>query len=416
MHAPSESARRPDSDRPAGGSAVTPVRPEPPAPAALAALTDVTGPEPARPATILVVDDEPLARQMLTDVLESQGFRVLSVARGEEVFGFLPDVDLVLLDAMLPGRDGWQICAEIKTRYDRFLPVIMVTARTSPDDVVRTFDAGADDYVAKPFHVAELIARIGSRLRVHRAELQLRQAAERLRELAEQNYRLYQQALHEAEERQRLLRELDHRVRNNLAKITGLVSMARNSRRPRSAEEALLALENRLLAFLAVHVALRNREYRGVPIREIAERIAQRIRNLCSAGGRVRLEVHGDPVLLDERQGLAVALALNELVTNSIRHAFPDGRSGTVRIELARDPDGFRLEVRDDGVGLPADLGPEPTGSGRSILRAVICDELRGRVEYLPAAQGTHVRVTFPWDETPPPDPWDETPPPEPEP
>ena len=82
----------------------------------------------AKSATILVVDDEPLARQMLRDLLEAQGFRVISVARGEEVFPHLPEADLVLLDAMLPDRDGWDICREIKQRYDQLLPVIMVTA------------------------------------------------------------------------------------------------------------------------------------------------------------------------------------------------------------------------------------------------------------------------------------------------
>lgn len=74
---------------------------------------------------------------MFTDLLEAQGFRVISVARGEEAFAFLPEVELVLLDAMLPGRDGWSICNEIKNEHDPLLPVIMVTARTSPDDVVR---------------------------------------------------------------------------------------------------------------------------------------------------------------------------------------------------------------------------------------------------------------------------------------
>ena len=92
-----------------------------------------------RPSTILVVDDEPLARQMFTDLLEAQGFRVISVARGEEAFSFLGEVELVLLDAMLPGRDGWDICREIKERHDPLLPIIMVTARTAPEDVVRTF-------------------------------------------------------------------------------------------------------------------------------------------------------------------------------------------------------------------------------------------------------------------------------------
>ena len=114
---------------------------------------------------ILVVDDEPLARRMFTDLLEAQGFEVIAVARGEEAASFLPEVELVLLDAMLPGRDGWSICREIKETHP-LLPVIMVTARTAPEDVVRTFDAGADDYVAKPFHIAELTARRSEERRV----------------------------------------------------------------------------------------------------------------------------------------------------------------------------------------------------------------------------------------------------------
>lgn len=350
----------------------------------------------AKGATILVVDDEPLARQMLRDLLEAQGFRVIGVARGEEVFPHLPEADLVLLDAMLPGRDGWDICREIKQRYDQLLPVIMVTARTAPDDVVRTFDAGADDYVAKPFHVAELTARIESRLRVHRAERALRDAADQLRALAEQNYALYQQASRDAEERQQLLKELDHRVRNNLAKITGLVAMARQRAPDGSAQAVIIALENRLHAFLMVHDVLRYQKYRGVPSNEIVERLAQRLRNAFKANGRIRLEVESDHAVLDERAAVSVALALNELVSNSLRHAFPQERAGTVSIRLCQHGDEYWLDVRDDGVGMPDHL-PQVIGSGRSILDAVVRGELGGRVEYLPTGAGTHVRLRFPY-------------------
>ena len=196
---------------------------------ARASTAGLDGPSHAK-ASILVVDDEPMARQMFTDLLEAHGFRVVTVARGEEAFSFLPEVELVVLDAMLPGRDGWSICREIKDNYDPLLPIIMVTARTAPEDVVRTFNAGADDYVSKPFHVAELTARIDSRLRVHRAELTIKKTNEQLRQLADQNYKLYDQARRDAEERALLLRELDHRVRNNMAVITGLVSSSPRSR------------------------------------------------------------------------------------------------------------------------------------------------------------------------------------------
>jgi two-component sensor histidine kinase len=349
-----------------------------------------------QPATILVVDDEPLARQMFTDLLEAQGFRVISVARGEEAFAFLPEVELVLLDAMLPGRDGWTICREIKDEHDPLLPVIMVTARTSPDDVVRTFAAGADDYVAKPFHVAELTARIESRLRVHRAEVAIKRANQQLRELADQNYQLYEQARRDAEERALLLRELDHRVRNNLSVILGLLSMERNRRPPRPAPEALASLENRLRSFLLVHEALRRQNYRGVPIREIAEKLAQRLRNAWDVERRIALELEGSSAILDERQGFALALALNELLTNAFRHAFPNAREGKIRIRLADHGGELQLSVADDGVGSAAFQQSEVVGSGRSIVQALVRDELAGSVRFESRPDGTEVTITFP--------------------
>ncbi|MEX0906834.1 MAG: response regulator [Gemmatimonadota bacterium] len=350
-----------------------------------------------RGSKILVVDDEPLARQMFADLLDVQGFSVVTVARGEEAFGFLHEVDLVLLDAMLPGRDGWSICREIKDSHDALLPIIMVTARTAPDDVVRTFAAGADDYVAKPFHVAELTARIESRLRVHRAEIALKRANQQLRDLADQNYQLYEQARSDAEERALLLKELDHRVRNNLSVIMGLLSMERNRRPPRPAAEALASLEQRLRSFLLVHEALRRQNYRGVPAREIAEKLVQRLRNAWDPEHRVHVTFEGDLQSLNERRGFALALVLNELITNAFRHGFPDHRAGRLIIRLGLENHAVRLQVADDGIGIASTQLPNKViGSGRSIVDALVKDELDGTVGFQTDDHGTTVTIAFP--------------------
>ena len=348
------------------------------------------------PASILVVDDEPIARQMFTDLLEAHGFKVISVARGEEAFAFLPEVELVVLDAMLPGRDGWSICREIKDNYDPLLPIIMVTARTAPEDVVRTFAAGADDYVSKPFHVAELTARIESRLRVHRAEMTIKRTNAQLRELADQNYQLYEQARRDAEERSLLLRELDHRVRNNMAVIIGLVSMERNRRPPRPAEEALESLENRLRSFIMVHEALRRQNYKGVPLRETTEKLAQRLRNAWDATKHIDLTIEGDSPILDEKQGFATSLILNELLTNAFRHGFPDDHSGTLKIRITEKEGTVRIEVADTGVGTRVGKKSDVVGSGRSIVNALATDELNGQFEFTSTEHGTLAAVTFP--------------------
>lgn len=347
-------------------------------------------------ASVLVVDDEPLARQMFVDLLETHDYAVVAVARGEEAIAFLPEVELVLLDAMLPGKDGWSICREIK-EHDPLLPVIMVTARTAPEDVVRTFAAGADDYVAKPFHIAELTARIESRLRVRRAEVAIKRANRQLRELADQNYELYERARRDAEERELLLRELDHRVRNNLSVILGLLSMERNRRPPRPSAEALASLESRLRSFLLVHEALRRQNYQGVQVREIAEKLAQRLRVAWDPDRRIELAMAGPSITLDERQGFALALALNELLTNAFRHAFPGGREGRIQIRFETDDAEFRLTVSDDGAGEASQSeGADLTGSGRSIVQALVKGELAGRVDFQSTGAGTRVILTFP--------------------
>ncbi len=337
-----------------------------------------------------------MARQMFKDLLEAHGFSVITVARGEEAFSFLGEVELVVLDAMLPDRDGWSVCREIKEKYDALLPVIMVTARTAPEDVVRTFAAGADDYVSKPFHVAELTARIESRLRVHRAEQNIKQTNAQLRELADQNYQLYEQARKDAEERLLLLRELDHRVRNNLAVISGLITMERNRRPPRRPEDALASLENRLRSFILVHEALRRQNYMGVPIRETTEKLAQRLRNAWDVGRRINMVIEGDSPVLDEKQGFATSLILNELITNAFRHGIPEDVEGTVRILIEQDADEVRIEVVDDGVGTKQVGKSGVVGSGRSIVDALARDELNGRFEFISNEHGTRAIVTFP--------------------
>ncbi|MFV0435569.1 MAG: MtrAB system response regulator MtrA [Leucobacter sp.] len=116
-------------------------------------------------ARILVVDDDRALAEMLSMVLEGEGFITEHSADGAEAVEHFRVMrpDLVLLDVMLPGLDGIEVCERI--RAESGVPIIMLTARTDTRDVVRGLEAGADDYVVKPFTPAELTARIRARLR-----------------------------------------------------------------------------------------------------------------------------------------------------------------------------------------------------------------------------------------------------------
>lgn len=121
---------------------------------------------PMRPARILIIEDENAIRTGLADALVYHGFEVASEAEGRSGLdrALSGKFDLILLDIMLPGVDGFAICNEIR-KVDRRQPIIMLTAKSSDEDIITGLSLGADDYVAKPFSVAQLILRIKAVLR-----------------------------------------------------------------------------------------------------------------------------------------------------------------------------------------------------------------------------------------------------------
>ncbi len=116
-------------------------------------------------ARVLVVDDDLALAEMLGIVLRNDGFEVAHCADGATALDMFREVrpDLVLLDVMLPGLDGIEVCRRI--RRESGVPIVMLTARTDTVDVVVGLNAGADDYVLKPFKPQELTARVRARLR-----------------------------------------------------------------------------------------------------------------------------------------------------------------------------------------------------------------------------------------------------------
>ncbi len=136
--------------------------------------TDHTDPQ--RPgARILIVEDELAMRNVLNNALERHGYRVLIANDGEQGLerALKEEPDLILLDVMMPKLSGFEVCAELR-RLGRTVPILMLTAKGSVDDKVKGLDAGADDYLAKPFSRDEMLARVRALLRrVERKEREL---------------------------------------------------------------------------------------------------------------------------------------------------------------------------------------------------------------------------------------------------
>src|SRR3984885_16235156 len=114
---------------------------------------------------VLIVDDNPQIRRALRTILIAQGFVVMDARTGEEALDLIRKerVEIIILDVNLPGMSGFETCREIRRSSD--IPVIMLTVRSSERDKVEAFDAGADDYIVKPFGAEELTARVRANLR-----------------------------------------------------------------------------------------------------------------------------------------------------------------------------------------------------------------------------------------------------------
>jgi two-component system, OmpR family, phosphate regulon response regulator PhoB len=120
-------------------------------------------------AHILIVEDDPAQRELLAYNVSAQGWRVSAAASGDEGLDLIAEdpPDLVLLDWMLPGTSGIEVCRRLKARRGQgaVMPVLMLSARGEEADRIRGLDTGADDYLVKPYSLAELMARIRAHLR-----------------------------------------------------------------------------------------------------------------------------------------------------------------------------------------------------------------------------------------------------------
>jgi two-component sensor histidine kinase/HAMP domain-containing protein len=211
---------------------------------------------------------------------------------------------------------------------------------------------------------------------------------------------LHATTIREAEEKTLLFRELDHRVRNNLAALISLLHLAAEGAGGPAAE-TLGEMAERVARLADVHNLLAGRGAQPVEVRELAEVVAKNVLAAIPGGVRIQWRVIGIAIRIPPSQVTPVALVLNELLTNCAKHAFPGRPTGSLTILVAREGDQAVLEVRDDGAGL--DLSRVPAGLGLTIVRTLATQNLKGSVTFSMAAEGgTVVRIRFPQPEEAP--------------
>src|SRR3712207_244922 len=223
---------------------------------------------------------------------------------------------------MLPRISGYEICRQIKAVEGLFTPVILLTARSTIKDKVRGFEAGGDDYIVKPFVNDELLVRVRSMIRIRMMEREHERMSAELARLAHTNASLYEQAREDAEIKAALLQELNHRVRNNLAAISGFLEMELMRAEQEPPQDVLQRATARVRSMAVVHDVLAAHDNHLAPFREVAERLVKTIQPFYDTAGQIATSIFGVSFLLPAEQVSPLAMVLNELLTNCFRHAF----------------------------------------------------------------------------------------------
>ena len=332
-------------------------------------------------ARILVVDDQPANIQIVGAVLGNLGCEIIPASDGATALKrvALRMPDLILLDLLMPGMSGCEVCLQLKENSDwRDIPVIFLSAADDKDLIVRALDSGGVDYITKPFNQAELISRV-------RTQLALKTARDQLRQLAE--------------DKDELLGILAHDLKNHLGGMNMSAELLRNRIEHFHDERLTLLSENilrsgtQLLSFLKEFLANSSADNFFTPKLDavnlvgIAATVVQRYQETAQ---RKQLEIQTDfpdGAVIVPADAMALEQALDNLLSNAVKFS-PPGKIIFVKIRLTG---GNRIEclVRDEGPGFSAEdkarmfrrygrlsarpTGGEPsTGLGLSIVRKLV--------------------------------------------
>ena len=309
------------------------------------------------PGRLLVVDDDAANRDVLSRRLRRQGHDVTTAGNGSETLRLMRETafDAVLLDIMMPDMDGYEVLGHIKADERlRHVPVIMVSALSEVQSVVRCIDAGAEDYLTKPFNPVLLRARIGASLEKKRG----RDRETALYEQLQQNYT----RLQELEKlRDDMRNMIVHDLRTPLtALIVGMEMVGSQGLNDSQREmmsiatgggKTLLGMINDLLDVEKMESGATQLHYEPLSASEL---VAGAVNQIATLG-----EVERTTLVIDVPADLPAfpgdANKLTRTLVNLIANAIRFTRAGTVTITVAQQPEHIRFAVRDTGAGIPAE-------------------------------------------------------------
>ncbi|HLC14856.1 MAG TPA: histidine kinase dimerization/phosphoacceptor domain -containing protein [Thermodesulfovibrionia bacterium] len=295
--------------------------------------------------------------------------------------------DTILLDIFMPVMDGYEVCRRLKRDTSvKHIPVIMLTAvNTDSQSRIRGLDAGAEAFLSKPVDEAELAAQVRAMLRIKRTEDRLRREKKALEALIEEKTAMEKKILASLKEKEILLREIHHRVKNNMAIITSMLNLQAGNIKEQKYIDMFEDCQNRIHSMALIHETLyRSEDLTNINFRDYIHQIAANLLMAYSEERRkVAIDIDMEDISMEIDKAIPCGLIVNELLTNAIKHGFHDSKEdGVVRIALQTCGNKeMELIVSDNGIGIPPGLDIRHTETlGLQLVTNLVEYQLRGKI------------------------------------
>ncbi|MBF0241900.1 MAG: hybrid sensor histidine kinase/response regulator [Desulfamplus sp.] len=303
--------------------------------------------------TIMVVDDTPANLKLLNNMLTNEGYRVLTCPNGVTALKIATNnypPDLILLDIIMPEIDGFEVCKQLKSIESlKEIPVIFISALTETTEKISAFNSGGVDYVTKPFHFEEVLARVKAHLEIVKQKRQLRQAYNRLQELEQM--------------RDSLVHMIVHDMRSPIMSIRGNLELTLDELLPPSANifinsalDSTLKIDNMIATLLDVSKMEDGKMVLKQSNIDIISLIKEAIKMVepRKKGRQITVKSLNEtallpPILADA--GL-IQRVLQNLIDNAIKFTNKDSGKITISVEVVGDEDLY-VFVEDNGKGIP---------------------------------------------------------------
>jgi two-component sensor histidine kinase/CheY-like chemotaxis protein len=337
----------------------------------------------AMPLRVLLVEDQPADADLMLHELRRAGFE-LTWCRVETSDSYCasldPSLDIILADYRLPQFDALR-ALRLLQENQLDIPLLIVTGSQSEEAAVECMKEGASDYLLKD-RLTRLGPAVSRALERKRLRAEKRQADQRI--------------CASLKEKEVLLREIHHRVKNNLQVICSLLKLQSAYLKDKQILDVLRESQNRIRSIALVHEKLyRTEDLSRINMADYVPSLAAHLLRACGVTTEaITVDTDVQPVRLNVETAIPCGLILNELVTNALLHAFPDGRGRLTIRFCCLFANCFQLCVRDNGVGLPVDADPRKGGSLGWQLIGALADQLKAEVE-VASAGGTAVTLTF---------------------